>query len=133
MNGALLQLLGSAAAVAIMTGIAAWAKISRPAPPLDETSAHALLADEFPDETIDSLWIAARGSGAIARAGELALVVYRLGDSWVSRSLPWDRAMAAEVSDGLLQLRLDDIAAPRARLAVDDQAVWPPRLREQAA
>lgn len=133
MNSALLQLLISAAAVAIMTGIAAWAKIARSAPPLDEAAARRLLAEEFPDDRIDSLWIAAGGSGAIARAGATALVIYRLGDSWVSRTLPWDRALAAQASKGRLQLNFGDPAAPRARLAVDEQAVWPPVGREQAA
>lgn len=119
-------LAGSIVAVALMVAIAAWARIPRPSGPLDGEAARALLAAEFPDDAFDPPWIAADGGGAIARSGDRALVVYRLGDSWVARSLAWDRALAATQRAGKLHLRLGDIAAPTAKLAVSAINPWPP-------
>lgn len=118
----LIQLVGSATAVALLVGLAAWASIARPTPPLDAQAARALLADEFPDDSVDALWIAADGAGAVARSGELALVLWRKGDGYVARTAPWADARAATVEGGRLKLRLAD-ASPR--LAVSDGA-WPP-------
>lgn len=117
----LIQLLGSATAVALLVGLAAWARIARPTPPLDEAGARALLADEFADDPIDALWIAADGAGLVARSGERALVLWRKGDGYVARDLPWTDAMAAGIVKNRLRLKLD--GAPR--LAVKD-GVWPP-------
>lgn len=90
MNKALLiELLGSAAAVAGMVAVAWWARIPRPTPPLDESAALVLLADDFPDIKPDQVWIADEGRGAVARAGDKALVLFRLGDGYVARLTPW--------------------------------------------
>ena len=118
----LIQLVGSATAVALLVGLAAWARIARPTPPLDVTAVRALLVEEFPDDPVDALWIAADGAGAVARSGELALVLWREGDGYVARAAPWAQARAARVEGGRLKLRLAD-ASPR--LAVSDGA-WPP-------
>jgi hypothetical protein len=118
----LIQWVGSATAVALLVGLAAWAGIARPTPPLDAQAAHALLADEFPDDPVDALWIAADGAGAVARSGDLALVLWRKGDGYVARTAPWAEARAARVEGGRLKLRLAD-ASPR--LSVSDNA-WPP-------
>jgi len=125
-------LIGSAVAVALMVAVAAWARIARPTQALDELSARAMLADEFPDHAPDLLWIAADGAGVIARAGARALVLFRLGDSWVARSLAWSDAVKAPVRGGKLRLRLRDPAAPVAALAVSGVNPWPPETGSEA-
>lgn len=118
----LIQLLGSAVAVSLLVAFAAWARIARPTPPLDARGARALLADEFPDDPVDAVWIADDGAGLIARSRETALVAWRKGDGYVARAMPWAEAMAAKVEGGRLRLKRVD-GAPR--LAVKDGA-WPP-------
>lgn len=126
MNAILLQLAASAVLVAFMILVAGLARIARPVAPLDEASARTLLAGEFPDLSPDYLWLAGDGAGVIARAGEDALVVYRLGDSWVARTMPWRQALRAPVKRGKVLLKLRDPAAPLARLAVSGVNPWPP-------
>jgi hypothetical protein len=128
----LIQLFGSAVAVALLVGFSAWARIARPTPPLDAEGARILLADEFPDDPVDALWIAADGAGLVARSGAMALVLWRKGDGYVARAAPWDEALAATVADGRVRLRLAD-GAPR--LVLGDGAWPPPELvsRELAA
>ncbi|HXA38710.1 MAG TPA: hypothetical protein VNW53_06905 [Phenylobacterium sp.] len=120
----LIQLAVSAAAVAAMVGLAALATRGRGAPVLDEAAARRWLADEFPDARIGGLWIAADGLGAVARSGETALVLSRMGDGYVARAIAWDAAARAGVKDGRVALPLGDFAAPRAVLAL---GAWPPR------
>ena len=85
----LTQLLASAVAVALLVAFAAWAKIERDAPPLDEAQARAVLADDFPDAAIEALWTAPDGSRALARAGRELLSVRRLGDGYVTTAEPF--------------------------------------------
>lgn len=118
----LIQLLGSAVAVSLLVAIAAWARIPRPTPPLDAEGARALLAVEFPDDVIDTLWIAADGAGLIARSGERALVAWRKGDGYVARDLAWSAALAARTHKGFVVVKTAD-GAPR--LALNGGA-WPP-------
>jgi len=118
----LIQLAGSATAVTLLVALAAWARIARPTPPLDAASARALLAQEFPDDPVDAVWIAADGAGLVARSGEMALVLWRKGDGYVARAAPWTQVLAARARDGRLRLNLGD-AAPR--LSLRDGA-WPP-------
>ncbi len=125
-------LLGSAVAVGLMVAVAAWARIARPTAPLDQAGAFALLAAEFPDHRPDFAWIAADGAGVIARDGETALVLYRLGDSWVARSLRWRDALNARVVRGTVRLKLRDPAAPVAKLAVSGINPWPPEALQKA-
>ncbi len=125
-------LIGSAVAVAMMVAVAAWARIARPAPALDEASARAMLADEFPDDAPDQLWLAADGCGVVARAGARALVLFRLGDSWVARTLAWEDAVKAPVRGGKVRLRLRDPAAPVAALTVSGVNPWPPQDDNEA-
>lgn len=131
-NAVLVQLAVSAALVALMILVAWWARIGRPVAPLDEASARTLLAGEFPDLAPDYLWIAGDGDGAIARAGEDALVIYRLGDSWVARAMPWRLALLAPVRRGKVLLKLRDPAAPLARLTVSGVTPWPPENSREA-
>lgn len=126
MNAILLQLAASAVLVAFMILVAGLARIARPVAPLDEASARTLLAGEFPDLSPDYLWLAGDGAGVIARAGEDALVAFRLGDSWVARTMPWRQALRAPVKRGKVLLKLRDPAAPLARLAVSGVNPWPP-------
>jgi hypothetical protein len=120
----LIQLAVSAAAVAAMVGLAALATRGRGAPPLDEGTARRWLADEYPDARIDGLWIAADGLGAVARSGETALVLSRMGDGCVARAIAWDAAARADARDGRVVLPLGDFGAPRAVLAL---GAWPPK------
>lgn len=121
---ALIQLAVSGVAVALMVGLAAWATRGRGAPPLDEPTARRWLADEFPGRAIDGLWLATDGLGAVAKAGDAALVLSRMGDGYMARAVPWARAAAAGARDGRVRIELADPAAPKAVLAL---AVWPPK------
>lgn len=132
MTETLIRLAVSALLIAVMIGVAAWARIARPTAPLDEAAARDLLAGEFPGMNPDYIWIAGDGAGAIARAGAEALVIYRLGDSWVARTLPWRLALLAPVHRGKVLLKLRDPAAPMARLAVSGVAPWPPQSPAEA-
>jgi hypothetical protein len=120
----LIQLAISAIAVALMVGLAAWMTRGRGAPPLDEAEARRWLADEFPDRTVDGLWLATDGKGAVARSGDQALILSRMGDGYAARRLAWAKAVAAGLKDGRMRLALSDPGAPRAVLAM---AVWPPK------
>lgn len=119
----LIQLLGSVVAVALLVAVAAWARISRPTPPLDADQGRALLAVEFPDDPVDALWIAADGAGLVARSGQRVLVAWRKGDGYVARDLPWAAALAARPTEGFLTFRTADGVA---RLALRDGESWPP-------
>ena len=125
-------LIGSAVAVGLMVAVAAWARIARSTAPLDAASARALLAAEFPDRSPTFTWISADGAGLVARDGDQALVLYRLGDSWVARTLRWEDALAAPVRGGVVRLPLRDPAAPVARLAVSGVNPWPPQPSDEA-
>ncbi|MDO9336484.1 MAG: hypothetical protein Q7T61_08785 [Caulobacter sp.] len=126
----LIQLIGSAVAVAAMVGLAAWARIPRAAPPLDPQTARQLLDLDFPGYPIDAVWIAADGRGAIARSGDHALVVTQLGDSWVTRDMPWQAALGSPIKGGRIRLRTADPSAPRLSLAVSGVTPWPPEPHE---
>jgi hypothetical protein len=122
--GFLFQLAGSAVAVGALVALAAWAKIARPAGPLDDARARALLADEFPGRNLDGLWVATDGAGALAKSGGLALVLCQVGDGWAARQIPWAQAMAASFKNGRLSVDLADVAAPRAVISLP---AWPPK------
>lgn len=120
----LFQLAGSTVAVGALVAVAAWAKIARPAGPLDDARARALLAEEFPGRTLDGLWVATDGAGALAKSGGLALVLCQVGDGWAARQIPWAQAMAATFKNGRLSVDLADVAAPRAVITLP---AWPPK------
>lgn len=123
-QGAIVQFALSAGAVGVLIALAAWAKISRPAGPLDEARARAMLAEEFPGRTVDAVWVASDGAGALARSGGMALVICQLGDGFVARQIPWAQAVSSSFRDGRLSVDLADIAAPRATLSLPS---WPPK------
>ena len=120
----LIQVAISALAVAAMVALAAWARIARPLAPLDEAQARALFAEDFPDRTVEAVWVATDGAGALAKSGAEALVLSRIGDGYATRHLPWTDAAAVGLRDGKLTLRLADVAAPKAVIAL---AAWPPK------
>ena len=105
------QLAASAAAVGVLVALAAWAKIAKPVGPLDEAKARALLAEEFPERTVDALWVASDGVGALAKSGGMALVICQVGDGFAARQIPWAQAVAASFRNGKLSVDLADIAA----------------------
>lgn len=120
----LLQLAGSAIAVGLMIGLAAWATWGRGAPPLDEAEARRWLADEFPGRRVERLWISSDGLGALAKAGERALILTRMGDGYAAREIAWSQALVAQARDGRVRIALGDVTAPSAVLALDP---WPPK------
>lgn len=118
------QLALSGAAVAVLVGIAAWAKIAKPAGPLDEHKARDLFAFEFPGRRLDAVWVSSDGTGALARSGGLALVICPVGDGYAARQIPWAQAISASFKNGKLCVDLTDISAPRATLSLPS---WPPK------
>lgn len=128
MNAILIQLIGSAVAVATMVGLAAWARIPRPTEPLDEATARHLIDTDYPGYPINAVWIAADGLGAIARSGDRALILAQLGDSWVTRDMAWQAAIDSPIRGGRVRLRTPDPAAPKLSLAVSGVTPWPPQM-----
>ncbi|WP_293361301.1 hypothetical protein [Phenylobacterium sp.] len=119
-----IQLAFSAAAVGALIALAAWAKIAKPVAPLDEYKARAMLAEEFPGRTVEAVWIASDGCGALAKSGALALVICRVGDGFAARQIPWGQAVSATFKNGRLSVNLGDIAAPTAVISLPS---WPPQ------
>lgn len=119
----LIQLGGSVVAVALLVAFVRWLGVARATPPLDAQAAKALLDVEFPDHRSQATWIAADGAGLIARDGDLALILYRRGDGYVARDLPWSAVAALKPTDGRLTVRVSDA---RPAFAVRDD-VWPPK------
>ncbi|HEY9218923.1 MAG TPA: hypothetical protein VIO94_12795 [Phenylobacterium sp.] len=122
-KGFLIQFAGSVAAVGALVAISAWARIAKPNGPLTPERARELLMLEFA-RTVDAIWVSSDGRGAIGRSGVLALVIYQVGDSYVTRHMPWASALASTLKDGRLRLELREIGAPAAVLAMD---AWPPK------
>jgi hypothetical protein len=119
-----MQLAVSATAVGLMIALAAWATRGRGAPPLDEATARRWLADEFPGRKLEGLWIGADGLGALAKSGDRALILTRMGDGYAARQVDWAKALAARAENGRVRIALADVTAPKAVLAL---GVWPPK------
>ena len=119
----LIQLGGSVVAVALLVAFVRWLGVARPTPPLTAPSAKALLDVEFPDHHPQATWIAADGAGLIARDGDLALILYRRGDGYVARDLPWRVVAGLKPVGGRLAVSVSDA---RPTFAVTDD-VWPPK------
>lgn len=122
-QGFLIQFAASLGAVAVLVALAAWAKIAKPLTPLTDDRARQLLKLEFPGRPIDRVWVAVDGRGALAKSGAAALVIFEVGDGYVARHIPWTQAVASSFRDGVVRLDLSDVAAPNARLALQN---WPP-------
>lgn len=118
-----IQLAASLAAVSLLVGLAAWARIAKPAGPLDTTRARAILTEEFPGRGLDQVWVATDGAGALARSGGLALVLCQVGDGYAARQVPWAQAVSSSFRNGRLRIDFSDIAAPATTLSLPS---WPP-------
>ncbi|MDX9998169.1 MAG: hypothetical protein WCY15_02980 [Phenylobacterium sp.] len=122
-KGALIQFAASIVAVGGLVALSAWARISRPVGPLTHERAREFLMQEF-GRTVDAVFVSTDGRGAIGRSGVMALIVYQVGDSYVTRHMPWTNAVAATLRDGRVRLELGDPGAPCVLLAME---AWPPR------
>ncbi|WP_397422447.1 hypothetical protein [Phenylobacterium sp.] len=120
----LIQLAASTAAVSVLVGLAAWAKIARPVGPLNLARAQDILAEEFPGRSLDQVWVATDGAGALARSGGMALVLCRVGDGFAARQIPWAQAVSSSFRNGRLRIDLSDISAPVATISLPS---WPPK------
>jgi hypothetical protein len=122
----LIKTAASLVAILLLVALAAWAKIARPTPPLDEAQVTDLLAFEHPGARVDAVWFAEGRRGAIVRSADQALLITLAGDGYVTRSMPWSEAANTAPADGALTFRLADVGAPRASFALADGAAWPP-------
>lgn len=119
----IIQVAATAAALAGLLGVAFWAKMAKPLSPLSDQRARALLQSAFPTRSLEQIWVAVDGRGALAKSGAAALVLCEAGDSYVARHIPWAQAVASSFKDGVVRLDLSDVSAPEARLALQG---WPP-------
>lgn len=122
-DGFALQFAATFAAVALLVGLAAWAKMAKPMTPLDDARVLKLLAEQFPGRVVERVWVAVDGRGALAKSGAAALVLCEVGDGYVARHIPWAQAISSSFRDGVVKLDLSDVAAPNARIALQS---WPP-------
>lgn len=118
-----IQLAATAAALAGLLGVAFWAKTAKPLSPLSDERARDLLQSAFPSRSLEQIWVAVDGRGALAKSGAAALVICEAGDGYVARHIPWAQAVASSFKDGVVRLDLSDVSAPEARLALQG---WPP-------
>ena len=119
-----IQLAASLAAVGVLVALSAWANIKKPAGPLDKERVRSILAMEFPGRSLDAIWVATDGAGALARSGGLALVLCQVGDGFAARQIPWAQAVSSSFKEGRLRIDLADIAAPVATISLPS---WPPK------
>lgn len=118
-----IQFAVSGAAIIILALVAWWARIPRQVPPLDEASARAVIADELPDLTLDRVWVDASGQTAVARAGDEGVILFRVGDGFAVRNLPWAEVSRPQLMKGRAFFRFDDPGAPTAAFKLTgDQA-----------
>lgn len=122
-DGIAFQFAATFAAVALLVGLAAWAKMAKPMTPLDDKRVLKLLAEQFPGRVVERVWVAVDGRGALAKSGAAALVLCEVGDGYVARHIPWAQAISSSFRDGVVKLDLSDVAAPNARIALQS---WPP-------
>lgn len=122
----LMQLILSVTFIAVMVGVTALARIPRPAPALDEALLRRLLADDYPDTAPGDVWLSTDGAAGLARHGDLALIAWRLGDSYVTRDLAWDMLSKARREGRQV---IVGFAGPAGGAACFDwpvDAAWPP-------
>lgn len=117
----LIQFAVSAAAIVVLALAAVWARIPRKVAPLDEPAARALIGEELPDLRVDRVWVDADGRAAVARAGGEGIVLFRVGDGFAVRTMPWAEVSGAKLSMGRAVFRFADPGCPAAafRLAGD--------------
>ena len=110
----LIQFAVSAAAIVVLALVARWARIPRQVEPFNDASARALIADELPDLRIDRVWVDAAGGTAVARAGETGVVLFRVGDSYAVREVPWAEVSRCRLAKDAAVFRFDDPGCPSA-------------------
>ncbi|HYG25380.1 MAG TPA: hypothetical protein VD906_00580 [Caulobacteraceae bacterium] len=108
----IIQFAVSAAAIVLLAAVAAWARIPRKVEPLTEPTARALIAEELPDVRIERVWVDADGAAAVAKAGGEGVVLFRVGDGFAVRTVPWDEVCRARALKGRALFRFGDPAAP---------------------
>ncbi|HEX6865754.1 MAG TPA: hypothetical protein VF122_00840 [Caulobacteraceae bacterium] len=113
-DGYLIQFVGSAIAIAVLTLIAAWARIPRATPKLDDASARAIIAEDEPDLALDHVWVDAAGLTAVAKAGAEGVVLFRVGDGFAVRTMPWAEVASAAASGDRAVIAFHDPGAPKA-------------------
>lgn len=123
----LIQLVISAVAVAALVGLAAWLGVPRVKGPMTDDAVRTILAEEFPDDPVGGIWLAQDGLSAVARSGDQALIIYRVGDGHVTRAAPFREMALKRRGGGMAVIHLGDVAAPRVRIALSDDAWWPPK------
>jgi hypothetical protein len=101
-----------------LVGAAAWASLTKPRPSLNEARARGLLEELFPGRTLDAIWVAADGKGAMAKSGASALVLCAVGEEFVGRRLPWASALSGAFRTGRISIDLTDLSEPPAVLAL---------------
>jgi len=118
----MLTLVLSAAAIAVLTGLA-WAMGFRSDPVLDDAAARAEVEGRLAGFGAVSVQLAADGRGALVRdaAGRLALIL-PLGDGWLVRRVPADARLI--YTDGVLHVVLGELMLRDVRLAVPRLPVW---------
>lgn len=124
------QVAVSAMALLALTAAAAWLKIAKPPPPLDEARARMLLGEAFPGRSLEAVWVGAAGKGALAKSGAAALVLCQLGEGFAARQMPWAQALSVAFKTGSLSIDLADVDAPVAIISI---AVDPPADLRKAA
>ena len=110
----IIQFSVSAAAIIVLALVAWSARIPRKVGPLDDASARAVIGEELPDLTIDRVWVDAAGETAVARAGDEGVVLFRVGDGFAVRNLPWADVARPKLAKGKALFRFDDPGAPGA-------------------
>ncbi len=113
-KGFLLQFVGSVVAITVLGSVAWWAKLAKPFPPLDEATARALFDRDFFGAPIEWLWIDADREGAVAKSGDRALILFRVGDCYASRDADWAATASSKIAKGRVIFNFDDPAAPHA-------------------
>lgn len=108
------QFAVSAIAIVVLALVAWWARIPRKVEPLTEASARALIADELPDLRVDRVWVDAAGDTAVAKAGGEGVVLFRVGDSYAVREMPWTQVSRCRLAKGAAVFRFDDPGCPSA-------------------
>lgn len=122
----LITFAASAVAILALAGLAAWARIERPTRDLNEAEVLRLLSEEHPGWTPERVILSLDRKTAIARRGDAALILFRMGDGHVTRTASWDEIAALKPGAAGLALRLGDPWGGAVRFRVPDNAPWPP-------
>jgi hypothetical protein len=125
------QVAVTALALAALMALAAWLKLAKPPPPLDDARARAMLEAAFPGRPLEAVWVGQAGKGALAKSGAAALVLCQVGEGFTARQMPWAQVLATAFKTGRLAVDLTDVDAPSVVISL---ALNPPeRIRKDLA